>query len=537
MQYDFIIVGAGSAGCVLTRRLVEQQFSVLLLEAGPKDSHPWIHVPIGYGKTMFDYRVNWGYTTESDPGINSRRMYWPRGKVLGGSSSINGLIYVRGQPEDYNAWARAGCTGWAYHDVLPYFRKAENHIRGADAYHGVSGPLTVSDIGESHPLCDAFIESGQAVGIPRNDDFNGASQEGIGYFQLTTRNGYRCSTARAYLKPVQGRTNLTIATGAQCLNVELENGRVTGVRYRQRDTIYTARAAREVIVAAGAINTPQILELSGIGPKAKLSEHCITLVRQSDAVGENLRDHLQTRLIYRCTDRITTNDDLNNPLRKLRIGLRYITSRSGPLAVGINQAGGFMHSRPDVARPDIQFHFGTLSSDSPGSPVHRFPGFTLSACQLHPRSTGSVHIQSPDPERYPAIHPNYLSNDHDIDVLVDGLKLARRLAITEPLSRYIVEEYAPGPHHMSDDSLRDFIRDDATTIFHPCGTCRMGSDQDSVVDPELRVRGVPGLRLADASIMPDIPSGNTNAPVVMIGEKAADLILDAHLAKATSRVA
>ncbi|GAB3677742.1 GMC family oxidoreductase [Salinisphaera aquimarina] len=525
--FDFVIVGAGSAGCVLARRLAETgRYSVLLMEAGGRDSYPWIHVPIGYGKTMFNRKVNWGYSTEADPNINDRTVYWPRGKVLGGSSSINGLIYVRGQAEDYDDWHARGCDGWSYEDVLPYFLRAEDQARGDDRYHGVEGPLAVSDVGEPNRLCDAFIGSGEAIGIPRNNDFNGATQEGVGYFQLTVKNGRRCSTASGYLKPVASRKNLEIMTHTLCSRVEFRDRRAVGVHYTRAGRNGFVGARHEVILAGGAINTPQILELSGIGPEQVLAEQNIEPVSISEEVGQNLSDHLQARLIYKCSEPITTNDDLNSFVRKMGIGLRYVLSRKGPLAVGINQAGGFARSGADVERPDIQFHFGTLSSDRPGSPVHRFSGFTLSTCQLRPESRGSVHIRSTDPSVYPQIRANYLATEMDRRIMVDGVKLGRRLAAAAPLSGYITEEYAPGMDVQSDEALLDFVRDDATTIFHPTGTCRMGPDAEAVVDMRLRVRGVDALRVIDASIMPSIVSGNTNAPVIMIAEKGADMILE-----------
>lgn len=524
-EFDYIIVGAGSAGCVLADRLTaDGRHSVLLLEAGPRDRYPWIHVPIGYGKTMFHKGVNWGYWTEPDPGIADRSMYWPRGKVLGGSSSINGLIYIRGQHEDFDDWARLGNHGWGWQDVLPYFRRSERQQRGADDYHGADGELAVSDVPERNELCEAFIAAGQEIGIPRNDDFNGAEQEGVGYFQLTVRNGRRCSTAVAFLRPAMKRANLQVETDALCERVLVEEGRAVGVRYRRGDQRITARARGEVILAAGAINSPQLLELSGIGDPAVLGAHGIPVTRALPDVGGNLQDHLQARVILRCTRAITTNDDLKSFARKMRIGLRYVLRRRGPLAVGINQAGGFVRSRPEVERPDIQFHFGTLSSDTPGSPVHEFPGFTLSTCQLRPTSTGTVHIRASDPAEYPSIRPNYLATEEDQQVMVDGVRLSRRLVAAQAMRPYVAAEYAPGPDIQSDAALLDFVRRDATTIFHPVGTCRMGVDPEAVVDARLRVNGVGGLRVVDCSVMPRLVSGNTNAAAIMIGEKAADMI-------------
>jgi choline dehydrogenase len=524
--FDFIVVGAGSAGCALARRLSESgRYSVLLLEAGDKDTYPWIHVPIGYGKTMFNTKVNWAYRTEPDPGINSRAMYWPRGKVLGGSSSINGLLYVRGQHEDYDDWERMGNPGWGAKDMLPYFKKSEDQQRGADAYHGIEGPLCVSD-GEPNELCEAFIRAGEQIGIPRNDDFNGATQEGVGYFQLTTRRGKRCSAAVAYLRPALKRPNLAIHTNASCEKILFEGRRAVGVQYLHGDQRTSAKARLEVILSAGAINSPQILELSGVGQAELLKKHGIEVVQHLSGVGDYLQDHLQARVLYKCSKPITTNDDLNSLHRKMLIGMRYVFFRRGPLAVGINRAGGFARTSEDLNRPDIQFHFGTLSSDAPGSPVHSFSGFTLSTCQLRPTSTGHVHIKSANPREYPAISPNYLSTEEDSRVMVEGVKLGRRLTAAPAMQEYILDEYLPGRSVQSDEEILDFIRCIATTIFHPSGTCRMGSGEGFVVDARLRVHGLAGLRVADASTMPRIVSGNTNAPAIMIGEKAADMILE-----------
>lgn len=525
--YDFIVVGAGSGGCVVANRLSESgRYSVLLLEAGGWDRYPWIHVPIGYGKTMFNSRVNWGYWTEGGAEIDSRSIYWPRGKVMGGSSSINGLIYIRGQAEDYEDWARAGNEGWDWTHVLPYFMKAENQVRGADAYHGVDGPLWVSDVTEPHELCDAFIRAGEEVGIPYNKDFNGPTQEGVGYFQFNTRKGRRCSAADAYIKPIVNRHNLSIEVNALCTRIAFDEGRAVGVRYKQGEHVRDARARCEVVLSAGAINSPQLLELSGVGDPAVLKEHGISTTHVLPGVGRNLQDHLQARLIYKCTRSITTNDDLKSIFRKMRMGLRYLLFRKGPLAVGINQAGGFIRSRADVDRPDLQFHFGTLSSDQPGSAVHDFSGFTLSTCQLRPVSRGSVHIRSDKSDAYPAIQPNYLADDEDQRVMVDGTKVTRRLTSAPAMKNFIAEEYSPGPRVCDFAELLQFLRSDATTIFHPVGTCRMGDDREAVVDARLRVRGLRGLRVIDASIMPTIVSGNTNAPVIMIAEKGADMILE-----------
>jgi choline dehydrogenase len=526
--WDYVIVGAGSAGCVLANRLsASGRHSVLLLEAGPPDTYPWIRVPIGYAKTMFNPRVNWCFKTEPEPQMNGRQVYWPSGKTLGWSSAINGLIYIRGHRADYDGWSAQGNPGWSYDEVLPYFRKLEHNESGASEWHGVDGPLWASDIRAKHELVEALIGAGAELGIPANPDFNGPTQEGVGYYQLTTRNGFRCSTASAYLRPARRRPNLTVETGAQAMRIELEGRRACAVVFRHEGRDVTAVARREVILAAGALQSPQLLQLSGIGPAPLLAQFGIPVVHDLPGVGENLQDHLQARVIFRCTKPITTNDVLKSWWRTMAMGARYVLTRTGPMAIGINQGGMFARTDPALDRPDVQFHLATLSSDMAGSPVHTFSGFTMSVCQLRPRSRGHVRIKSPDPLAAPAMQPNYLSDPHDGATLVAGLRLARRLAATRALAQYVAGEYRPGPEATTDDQLLDFARDKGATIFHPVGTCRMGPAGDAlaVVDPELRVHGVGALRVVDCSVMPTIVSGNTNAPVIMIAEKAADLIL------------
>jgi choline dehydrogenase len=526
--FDYIVVGAGSAGCVLANRLSEDgRHTVLLLEAGPRDTYPWIHIPIGYAKTMFHPVLNWGFYTEPEPTMNGRKVYWPRGRTLGGSSAINGLIAIRGQREDYDAWASAGNSGWRYADVLPWFRKLEHNVRGADEYHGADGPLWASDIGVPHPLIEAMIAGAGELGIPRNDDFNGATQEGAGYYQLTTRRGRRCSTAVAYLAPARSRPNLRIETNAHATHIVLDERRAAGVRYRQGGVECTASARREVIVATGALQSPQLLQLSGIGPPALLQSIGIPVRHALDGVGENLQDHLQVRVIFRCTQPITTNDALRSWRGKLRIGLDYVLTRSGPMAVGINQGGIFARAMPDATRPDVQFHFATLSSDMAGSPVHEFSGFTMSVCHLQPTSRGTVRIRSTDPLTPPAMQPRYLSTPEDRATLITAIRLARKLAATNAMRPYVESEYRPGAAAASDDDLLEFAKNTGGTIFHPSGTTRMGPAGDplAVVDPQLRVHGMERLRVVDCGVMPTLVSGNTNVPVVMIAEKAAAAIL------------
>ncbi len=531
-EYDFIIVGAGSAGCVLANRLSEQpENRVLLLEAGPVDRYPWIHIPIGYAKTMFNPRYNWCLYTEPDPGMNNRRIYWPRGKVLGGSSSINGLIYIRGQHADFDDWEREGNPGWGFKDVLPYFVRAERNQRGASEYHGADGPLGVSDVGEPHELAEAFIDACVESGMSRTGDFNGASQEGAGYFQLTTWRGRRCSSAVGYLRPARNRPNLHVRTNAVASRLLVENGEVRGIEYLQAGERIIARARAEVILSAGAIQSPQLLMLSGIGDPDELGRHGIDVVHANPAVGRNLQDHLQIRLIHECNKPVTTNDDLRSLYRKFRMGLRYVMSRSGPLSIGINQAGAFTWTGVDNDRPgepDIQFHFAALSAEMPGAPLHDFSGFTSSVCQLRPESKGWLALKSTDPHEPPAMHPNYLSTDLDRRTVVASLRVARRVSESPSLARYIRREHAPGPDVVDDDSLLEFARETGVTIFHPSCTCRMGPGPNSVVDHRLRVRGVGRLRIADCSIMPSLVSGNTHAGVVMIAEKASDMILEDH---------
>lgn len=526
--FDYVIVGAGSAGCVLANRLsANGRHTVLLLEAGPRDTYPWIHIPIGYAKTMFHPTVNWGFYTEPEPTMNGRKVYWPRGRTLGGSSAINGLIAIRGHPEDYDAWAAAGNAGWSYADVLPWFRKLEHNVRGASEFHGADGPLWASDIETPHPLIEAMIAGAQEIDIPRNDDFNGRMQEGAGYYQLTTRRGFRCSTAVAYLRPARGRPNLRIETGAHATGVTLDGKRATGVTYRQGGEQRVAHARGEVILAAGALQSPQLLQLSGIGPPDVLRSFGIPVRHALPGVGENLQDHLQARVIFRCTRPVTTNDALRTPWGKLKIGLDYIFRRGGPMAIGINQGGIFARAMPAATRPDVQFHFGTLSSDMAGSPVHTFSGFTMSVCQLRPSSRGTVRIKSSDPLDPPAMQPRYLSTDEDRATIVAAIRLARKLAATRAMQPFVESEYRPGADATDDAALLEFAKNTAGTIFHPSGTTRMGpaGDAQAVVDPELRVHGIDALRVVDCGVMPTLVSGNTNVPVVMIAEKASATIL------------
>ena len=525
-SFDYIVVGAGTAGCVLANRLTASgRHRVLLLEAGGHDRHIWIHIPLGYGKLFTNPKVNWLYTSEPEPELNNRRIIQPRGKVLGGSSSINGLLYIRGQPADFDHWRQLGTSGWSFDDVLPYFRRAEDQARGEGALHGVGGPLAVSDVCEPHPLCEAFIEAAQQAGFPRNDDFNGPTQEGAGYFQLTARRGRRWSTAVGYLRPARRRPNLAIVSNALASRILLSRRRAVGVEYRQSDTTRLAYANGEVILAGGTFNSPQLLQLSGVGPASLLRSLGMDVVADMPGVGADLQDHLQVRMQYRCTERITMNDVIHSWRHRTGAGLRYVLFRKGPLTIGAGYAGGFFRTSPMVATPDVQVHFIIFSADTAGAALHSFPGFIASVCQLRPESRGFVRIKSADPSEPPAIQPRYLSSPTDRDTIVAGLKLLRRIMRQPAMRRYIAEERAPDSGCTNDADLLAFARAAGTTVFHPTSTCRMGGDPTAVVDERLRVHGIDRLRVIDGSIMPTVVSGNTNAAIVMIAEKGADMVL------------
>jgi choline dehydrogenase len=526
-EFDYVIVGAGSAGCVLANRLsANGKHSVLLLEAGPRDSNIWIHVPLGYGKLFKEKSVNWMYQTEPEPGLGGRQVFQPRGKVLGGSSSINGLLYVRGQHEDYDRWRQRGNVGWGYDDVLPYFKKAENQQRGADDYHGAGGPLSVSDWRHDDPLSEAFVKAAVETGIPFNPDFNGKTQEGAGFFQTTTRRGRRASSAYSYLRPAKNRGNLHIETSALAQRVVFEGRRASAVEYKQNGKLRSARARKEVLVSGGAYNSPQLLQLSGVGPADLLKTHGINVVLDAPGVGNDLQDHLQVRLVTRCAQRVTLNDIVNHPVRRVMAGVRYALSRSGPLTIAAGTSGAFFKTNPRLASPDIQIHFIPFSTDKMGEKLHPFSGFTASVCQLRPESRGSLKIRSANPSDPPEIRINYLATETDRATFIDGLRLLRKVLAAPALKTYCVEEVYPGAGVTSDEDLLDFCRKTGSTVYHPTSTCRMGNDPLAVVDQRLRVRGIDGLRVVDASVMPDLMSGNTNAPTIMIAEKASDMILE-----------
>jgi len=526
-SYDFIVAGAGSAGCVLANRLsASGRFRVLLLEAGGQDLNPWIHIPMGYGKLFAEPSVNWMYQTEPQANLNGRRIVQPRGKVLGGSSSINGLVYIRGQRRDFDGWRDAGATGWSYDDVLPWFIKAEDQARGEDPWHGVGGPLPVSDQREDHPLCDAFIAAAQEAGHPRNDDFNGADQEGAGYYQTTSRNGLRVSAAVAYLNPAKRRANLRIITRAHVTRVLMEGARITGVEWRDGGgAVHTASAGREVIVSLGAIGSPQVLQLSGIGPTDLLKTHGLPVALDAPGVGAAFQDHMQVRMVMRASQAVTVNDAMRTPWGMVGIGLRYMLQRKGPLTVSAGYAGGFFRVEADETDPDMQVHFITYSTTKMGDRLHPFSGFTASTCQLRPESRGSVRIRTADPMDAPAIDPNYMATERDRQVNIDSLKSLRHMLQQPALAPYVTAELEPGAGVVSDEALLAYCRERSASIYHPSCSVRMGEAADAPLDPRLRMRGLTGLRVVDASVMPSVVSGNCHAAIVMIAEKAADMIL------------
>jgi choline dehydrogenase len=525
--FDYIVVGAGSAGCVLANRLTASgRCRVLLLEAGPNNRHPWLHIPLGFGRLFNNRRFNWCYETEPQPGCHNRKVIAPRGRVLGGSSSINGLVYIRGQAEDFNVWRQLGNTGWSFEEVLPYFRKAEDNERGADQFHGTGGPLAVSDLCDRHPLAEAFVEAAVQCGHPRNDDFNGSIQEGAGYYQTTMRKGVRSSTAAGYLKPARRRGNLKVVSEALATRIVFDGRGATGIEYLAGNEKRRAVANAEVIVAGGAFNSPQLLQLSGLGPASLLRSHGITVVADAPGVGDDLNDHISGRIMLRCKGTITLNDAVRSWTGKLTHGLHYVVTGRGYLAIPAVSAGCFLRAHPASATPDSQCSISLFSAQTIGGELHPFPGVTGNCVLLRPESRGYVRIKSADPRDAPAINPNYLSTQKDCETIVAGVAAMRRIFQAPAMARYIAEEIEPGPRCDDDDELLDFIRRRGSTTYHPVGTCRMGQDQKAVVDERLRVRGFTGLRVVDASIMPAVVSGNTNAAAIMIGEKGADMIIE-----------
>ncbi|MBL0419234.1 GMC family oxidoreductase N-terminal domain-containing protein [Ramlibacter sp. AW1] len=524
LQADVVVVGAGSAGCAIAGRLSEDpNLQVVLVEAGGADRNPWIHVPIGYFKTIGSDATDWRFLTEPEKELAGRRIAWPRGKVLGGSSSINGMLYVRGHAADYDGWRDAGNTGWGWSDVLPFFRKAESQCRGADDWHGADGPLTVSDIAPD-PLSDAFVQAMAQHGVRTQPDFNRGDSEGAGYFQMTTRKGRRQSAARAYLAPARHRRNLRIVTGATVSRVEIAGGRAVAVECTAGIERFRVGARREVVVACGALQSPVLLQRSGIGPGGLLQSMGIAVLRDLPGVGANLQDHLQVRLVLRCNRPLTLNDLYHRPLRRLSAGWTYLTRRSGPLVTGIHPAGAFVRVHPLAQRPDVQIHFALVSFERLGGPLDRFSGFSLSACVLYPHSRGSIRIASPDPATPAHMRAGYLDDERDRDLIVRSVPWMRQVAAQPALARLVAEEVRPGPACATPEQVLAYVRQTAFSVHHQAGTCAMGRGAQAVVDERLRVHGVDGLRVADASIMPTLVGGNTNAPSIMIGEKAADLI-------------
>jgi len=527
-EFDYIIVGAGTAGCLLANRLSARPgATVLLLEAGGRDNYHWIHIPVGYLYCISNPRTDWCFTTEKEAGLNGRALAYPRGKVLGGCSSINGMLYMRGQARDYDRWRQMGCTGWGWDDVLPFFRKSEDYFAGADEFHGAGGEWRVEEMRLHWDILDAFQAAAEAAGIPRIADFNRGDNEGSSYFKVNQRRGVRVNSAKAFLRPVAGRANLKVETGAHVARIVLKEGTARGVEFVQGDRRRTVRARREVILAAGSIGSPHILHLSGIGPGRVLQEAGIPVRVERRDVGENLQDHLQLRLAFKVSGIRTLNEQASRLLGKMAIGLEYLLKRSGPMAMAPSQLGIFTRSSPNFETPNLQYHVQPLSLDKFGDSVHPFPAFTASVCNLRPESRGTVRAASPDFRTQPAIRPNYLATEGDRAVAADAIRLTRHIAAQEPLKPYRPQEFKPGPDYRSEEELVRAAGEIGTTIFHPVGTCRMGIDPDSVVDERLRLRGVGKLRIADASIMPVITSGNTNSPTLMIAEKAADMILSA----------
>ena len=538
--FDYIIVGAGSAGCVLANRLsADPKTRVLLLEAGGDDrpthnlkqfwTNILIHTPIGFGRTLNNKKVSWLYDTEPDPGTGGRVHKWPKGKVLGGSSSINGLLYIRGQAADYDGWRQMGNEGWSYQDVLPYFRKAEHQERGEDEFHATGGPLNVSDITEEHDLCAAELEACVQAGIPRSKDINAGDQEGVTWFQYTIKNGQRHSTAVGYLHPAMGRPNLTVETEAHTTRVLFEGKRAVGVEYLQKGRIHTAKTQGEVILAAGAVASPQLLEVSGVGQAAVLKAAGVPVVHELKGVGENMQDHFMIGCQYRLKPEFTSINELSRGPRLVGEVLKYLVSRKGLLSFGVAHTVAFAKTRPELAHPDVQLHMMAASMDlevlarTQGLELEREPGMTCNPCQLRPESRGTIHIKSPDATVYPRIAPNYISDPYDQEVAVAELKLVRKVMTQPALAPYLLSP--ADPFGDTDEAMLGYAKVAGATLYHAVGTCKMGHDPMAVVDPELRVIGMQGLRVVDASIMPKISSGNTNAPTIMIAEKAADMIL------------
>lgn len=526
--FDFIVTGAGSAGCVLAARLSESgRYRVLLLEAGGRDTNPWIHVPMGYAKTFVDPKVNWMFESEPEERLNNRTMYQPRGKVLGGTSSINGMIYMRGNAADYDQWRQLGNEGWDYESVLPYFRKAEDNERGASKYHGAGGPLRVSNQPYKWEIAEALVEACQQAGIPFNEDFNGANQEGCGYYQTTTKDRRRWSTGGAYLKTARSRPNLVIKTNAHATRVLIENGKAVGVEFQTPRGRETARAGREVIVSGGAYGSPQLLLLSGLGPAQHLQDLGIEVVKDIPGVGSNLQDHFNTFCTYRISKNLSLNALHYSLVHRVKAGIQYAFYRGGPMSGNGLYVGALVRSDKRLERPDLQLNisaWSTVDRTREGIISHPFPGISISPVHLCPDGRGTVRLKSADPLAPPAIHFNFIRSEYDMQVMIAGVRIARGIVRQQALQSLIVEETAPGVSVNTDEEIIEDTRKRGISNLHPVGTCGMGRGPMAVVDPRLRVHGVPGLRVVDASVMPVIIAGNTNAPTIMIAEKASDMI-------------
>jgi choline dehydrogenase len=533
--YDYVIVGAGPAGCLLANRLSHNpSHRVLLLEAGGQDNYAWIHVPVGYLYCIGNPRTDWCFKTEAEPGLNGRALNYPRGKVLGGCSSINGMIYMRGQSRDYDGWAAQGNVGWSWQDVLPIFKRSESHYAGDSELHGAQGEWRVEQQRLSWTLLDAFREAAAQTGTASISDFNGGDNEGCSYFQVNQRRGVRWNASKAFLRPIAQRPNLTVLTHAEVSRIEFENGRASGVLAQVGQQERRLRARREIILCCGSIGSPMVLQRSGIGPRPLLEKLGIEVRRELPGVGANLQDHLQLRLIYKVSNGHTLNQMAGSLWGKMNMGLRYALNRSGPLAMAPSQLGAFARSGPEQATPNLEYHVQPLSLERFGEPLHRFPAFTASVCDLRPQSRGSVEIRSPLADAAPLIKPNYLSHETDLRVAADAIRLTRRIAAAPALASFDPVEYLPGASLQTEEELRQAASSIGTTIFHPVGTCKMGQGRDAVVDERLRVHGVVGLRVVDASIMPTIISGNTCSPTVMIAEKAAQMIIEDAFASESS---